>query len=173
MKFIIFLAAALSLHAQLLLSPFDAMALNYGEGAEVKQKNIMLSKAKASEVSRLSQVKLDTNIYKIYSATKGDELLGYGVLVMQKVRSKDAAVLSLISPEGELKGIEIIAFNEPPEYIPSKNWTELFKGLRLSEQLVLGKDIPTISGSTLSARSATKAARVALAIYEIELKQQP
>lgn len=173
MKFIIFLAAALSLHAQLLLSPCDAMALNYGEGIDVKQKNIMLSKAKASEVSRLSQVKLETNIYKIYSATKGDELLGYGVLVMQKVRSKDAAVLSLISPDGELQGIEIIAFNEPPEYIPSKNWTELFKGLRLSEQLVLGKEIPTISGSTLSARSATKAARVALSIYEIELKQQP
>lgn len=173
MKIFLLLTTALALHAQLLLSPYDAMALHYGENAEIKKKNIMLSKAKANEVSNLSQVKLNTNIYKIYSATKGDELLGYGVLVMQKVRSKDAAVLSLISPDGELEGIEIIAFNEPPEYIPSKNWTELFKNRRLSEQLVLGKEIPTISGSTLSARSATKAARIALGIYEIELKEQP
>ncbi len=173
MKSLILLTTALALHAQLLLSPFDAMALNYGENAEIKKTNILLSKAKANKVSELAQVKLETNIYKIYRAVKEDKLLGYGVLVMQKVRSKDAAILSLISPEGELKGIEIIAFNEPPEYIPAKNWTEVFKNRRLNEQLVLGKDIPTISGSTLSARSATKAARIALSIYEIELKEQP
>jgi len=36
--------------------------------------------------------------------------------------------------------------------------------------LTVGKDIPTISGSTLSARSITEAARVARAIYETVLK---
>lgn len=159
-----------TLHAQLLLSPFDALKMNFNDAITIEKKSILLSKAQAEEVQGLSKVKLTTKIYKTFAVTQDEKLLGYGILVIQKVRTKDTAVLSIITPEGTLKGIEIIAFNEPPEYIPSAIWVDRFKGAELDEELKLGKKIPNISGATFSARSATDASRIALAIYNVVIQ---
>ncbi len=161
-----------SLNAQLLLSPFDALKMNFNDDIAIEKKSILLSKAQAQTVQKLAKVKLTTKIYKTFKVTQKDSVLGYGVLVIQKVRTKNSAVLSIITPEGTLKNIEIIAFNEPPEYIPSTIWVDRFKGVQLDESLKLGKAIPNISGATFSARSATDASRIALAIYEIVIKEQ-
>ncbi len=161
-----------SVHAQLLLSPFDALKMNFNDDITIEKKSILISKAQAKEVQKRAKVKLTTKIYKTFKVTQDDRLLGYGVLVVQKVRTKNNAILSIITPEGTLKGIEIIAFNEPPEYIPSKIWVERFKDLKLDETLKLGKKIPNITGATFSARSATDASRIALALYEIVLKSR-
>ncbi len=162
-----------SLCAQLLLSPFDALKMNFDDGITVDKKSILLSKTQAQAVQELAKVKLSTKIYKTFTVTQEDTLLGYGVLVIQKVRTKNSAVLSIITPEGRLKGIEIIAFNEPPEFIPSKLWVDTFKERRLDDTLKLGREIPNISGATFSARSATDASRIALAIYEVVIKGRP
>ena len=71
---------------------------------------------------------------------------------------------------GRLKFTEIMAFSEPPEFMPGKRWMRQLQNKSASETLMVGKDIPTISGATLSARSVTEGARVARAIYEIILK---
>jgi Na+-translocating ferredoxin:NAD+ oxidoreductase RnfG subunit len=161
-----------SLNAQLLLSPFDALKINFNEDITIEKKSILLSKAQAKAVQEHAKVKLNTKIYKTFKVTQKNQLLGYGVLVIQKVRTKNSAVLSIITPEGRLKSIEIIAFNEPPEYIPSSIWVDRFKGVQLDDTLKLGKNIPNISGATFSARSATDASRIALAIYEVAIKEQ-
>ena len=161
-----------SIHAQLLLSPFDALKMNFNDDIKIEKKSILISKVQAQAVQERAKVKLTTKIYKTFKVTQADKLLGYGILVIQKVRTKNSAVLSIITPEGMLKGIEIIAFNEPPEYIPSKIWVDKFKDVKLDETLKLGKKIPNISGATFSARSATDASRIALAIYEIIIKSQ-
>ena len=173
MKKILFLLLLLpSMHAQLLLSPYNALKMNFNDKITIEKKSILLSKAQAKSVQDRAKVKLTTKIYKTFKVTLDDKLLGYGVLVVQKVRTKNSAVLSIISPEGKLKAIEIIAFNEPPEYIPSSIWIDRFKDIELDDTLNLGKNIPNISGATFSARSATDASRIALALYETVIKGQ-
>lgn len=171
-KTYLILFLTLSLNAQLLLSPFDALKMNFNEDITIEKKSILLSKKQAKAVQERAKVKLSTKIYKTFKVTQDNNLLGYGVLVIQKVRTKNNAVLSVIAPDGMLKGIEIIAFNEPPEYIPSKIWIDRFADMKLDDTLKLGKKIPNISGATFSARSATDASRIALAIYEVILKAQ-
>ncbi|OYY55785.1 MAG: hypothetical protein B7Y52_04850, partial [Sulfurovum sp. 28-43-6] len=85
--------------------------------------------------------------------------------------SKKATVLYAFEPNGTLRFTEIMAFGEPPEYIPGKAWMSQLQNKETSALLTVGKDIPTVSGSTLSARSVTEGARIARAIYEIVLKQ--
>jgi len=170
MKYFILLLLTLSLEAKLLLSPFDAMKLNFGENARVEKKNILLSTKEAKAIQDLAKTKLNTKIYRIFRAYQEDKLLGYGILVLHKVRSKDTAVLSIITPDGLLKTIEIIAFNEPVEYIPSKNWIGVFQNKTLTPSLKTGNEIPSISGSTLSARAITKATRIALSLFEVKYK---
>ena len=156
-----------SLHAQLILSPFEALKMNFNENIVIQKKSILISKAQAKEVQQRAKVKLNTKIYKTFKVTQDDKLLGYGILVIQKVRTKTSAILSIITPDGILKAIEIVAFNEPTEYIPSKTWVNTFTNLPLDDTLKLGKKIPNITGATFSARSATDASRIALAIYEL------
>ena len=171
MKYFLLLLLSLSLQAKLLISPFDAMKLHFGEDTKIEKKNLLLTTAEAKAVMKLAKVKLKTKIYKTFRATKNGNFLGYGVLVLHKVRSKDTAVLSIITPEGTLKTIEIIAFNEPMEYLPSKSWIEVLNNKKLSSTLALGKDVPSITAATMSARAATNAARIALSIYEVKFKK--
>lgn len=163
---------ALPLSAKMLISPIDAMKAIYGANSEVSKKNILLSKAQASKIEQESQVKLDTKIFRFYRATNANKLLGYGILINKKVRSKNAVVLYFISTDAVLKSIEIIAFNEPPEYMPSENWNSQFKDIATTKMLRLSKDIPTITGATLSARSITDSSRVAFAFYNEVLKEK-
>jgi Na+-translocating ferredoxin:NAD+ oxidoreductase RnfG subunit len=162
---------ALPLSAKVLISPIDAMKENYSQNAEISKKNILLNKTKFQAIQKNAKVKLNTKIYRIFTAKKNGKVLGYGILINKKVRSKNAVVLYFISDD-ILKGIEIIAFNEPKEYIPTKEWNSQFKEIPTNKMLRLSKEIPTITGATLSARSIVDGSRVAFAIYNELLKDK-
>ncbi len=177
MKHILFLSFLIfsltnSLSAEVLLSPIDAMKENYSQTATIRKKNILLSSAMFKKIQSSAKVKLQTKIYRIYIAEKRGKISGYGILINKKVRSKNAVVMYLITKDGILKGIEIIAFNEPHEYIPSKTWTSQFQNIPTNKMLKLSRDIPTITGATLSARSVTDSSRIAFAIYNELLKEK-
>ena len=161
-----------SLSAEVLLSPIDAMKENYSKTATISKKNILLSREKFHTIQSDAKVKLQTKIYRIYTAKENGKILGYGILINKKVRSKNAVVMYLITKDGVLKGIEIIAFNEPHEYIPSKTWTSQFQNIKTNKMLKLSRDIPTITGATLSARSVTDGSRIAFALYNELLKEK-
>jgi len=153
-----------TLDAKVLISPLDAMKENYSLNATVSKKNILLTKTRFNRVQKNAKVKLSTKIYRIFIAKEGEKVLGYGVLVNKKVRSKNAVVLYFIS-KNTLLGIEIIAFNEPLEYIPTKTWKSQFSNIATDKMLKISREIPTITGATLSARAITDGSRVAFAIY--------
>lgn len=158
-----------SLSAKILISPIDAMKENYSPTATITKKNILLSSKKFKKIQANAKVKMQTKIYRIYTAIENGKVLGYGILINNKVRSKNAVIMYLIA-NNTLKGIEIIAFNEPAEYIPSKTWSSQFKNIPTDKMLQLSRDIPTITGATLSARSVTDGSRIAFALYNELLK---
>lgn len=168
----ILLLFALPLSAKVLISPIDAMKECYGENSLIVKKNILLSKKQAKHIQQEAKVKLDSKIFRTFKATKDGQLLGYGILVNKKVRSKNAVVIYLISNDSILKSIEIIAFNEPPEYLPSKKWNSQFENIPTEKMLRVSKEIPTITGATLSARTITDSSRLAFALYHEVLKEK-
>jgi len=168
---LILLGAAAS--ANLLISPPAAMQHTFGAQCTVTKKNTLLTAEQAEAVSRTAQVKLETKIYRIYTATLDGKTVGYGILITRKVRQKDAAVLYMITPDGAISSIEIIAFNEPPEYMPQSAYLKQFEGKKESSGLRVGKEIPTISGATLSARNITDGARLALAVFQVVFGKRP
>lgn len=170
--FLFILLFALPLSAKVLTSPIDAMKYTYGDDAVITKKNILLSKSKTKIIEKNAQSKLSSKIFRIFKATKENQTLGYGILVNKKVRSKNAVVLYFISNNGILKGIEVIAFNEPLEYLPSKNWNSQFENIDTTTMLYASKEIPTITGATLSARSITDASRIAFSLYNELLKDK-
>lgn len=164
---------AASAEAALLITPSDALKHTFGKATTVSKKNTLLRNAQAAAVSKQAQLKLETKIYRIYTAKKSDKTVGYGMLITRQVRQKDASVLYIITPDGTLRAVEVIAFGEPPEYIPSETYLQQFNAKSSADTLRVGKDIPTISGATLSARNITDGSRLALALFDVLLGSKP
>ncbi len=137
----------------------------------IDTKKIVLSKDQLQQVQKAAKAKLETKVYRYYLFKSSGTVAGYGVLIARKVRTKKATVLYAFTPEGVLKFAEIMAFGEPPEYIPNDTWMGQFKEKPKSAPLKMGSDVPTISGATLSARSITDGARVARAVFQYAIKQ--
>lgn len=144
----------------------DILKANYSETVSVEKKSLILTKDEAKAVQEKAEVKLNSKIVRLYKVQEADEVLGYAVLLKRKVRTKNTAVLYMVDNNQTIKAIEIVSFKEPLEYKPNDSWKEVFKGKTSSDTLILGKDVPAISGATMSARSITDMARIALAIVE-------
>ncbi|WP_456403468.1 FMN-binding protein [Hydrogenimonas sp.] len=138
----------------------------YGESMRIERKSLLLTRAEAADVQKAARMRLSSRIVRLYLVKRDNKTLRCGVVLSRKVRTKKAAVLYLITPEGRIDRIEILAFAEPPEFKPSGRWLALFDGKSLAEPLRSGEDIPAISGATLSARNVANGARLALAIVQ-------
>lgn len=170
---VLLFSAALALQAQTLIAPEAAMKLAFGEAAVVVKNSRMLTTAQAQAVAAQAKSDPGSKVFRIYEAEIGGKPAGIGVLLSKKVRTKNAAVLYMIDPAGSLKGIEIVAFNEPSEYIPRAEYLEHFEGKSAADTLRVGDDVPMLSGATLSARALTDGARLALALHAVLYKAQP
>ena len=158
--------------AKILITPQESMKNSFPDAISVVKKNILLTKEEAKSITKDAKVKIKSKIFRVFKALKGESILGYGVLINKRVRSKNAVILYMIESNGVLKSIEIVAFNEPLEYLPSSKWNAEFKGLDTALRPRLGKEIATITGATLSARSVTDGARLAFALYTKVLKEK-
>ena len=169
---ILFLGIALSQSsmAKTNASIEKAVKSSFSNVSSVESKNLILSKAQHSKIQAMAKAPVRTKVYRYYNIKSGSKTLGYGVLMTRKMRTKKATVLYAFEMNGKLKFTEIMAFGEPPEFKPNKQWMAQFQNTNASAKLTMGKDIPTISGSTLSARGISDGARIARAIFQTLLK---
>jgi len=137
---------------------------------EVEAKQLILTKTQHAAIQKKAKAAVRTKIYRYYEIKKATAVVAYGVLITRKMRTKKATVLYVFDKVGKLKFTEIMAFGEPPEFKPNQQWMEQFQNQPSSAKFTMGKDIPTISGSTLSARGISEGARIARAIYQVILK---
>ncbi|SFZ97569.1 hypothetical protein MNB_SV-5-533 [hydrothermal vent metagenome] len=137
----------------------------------VDAKQLILTKEQHAKIQKSAKTAVRTKIYRYYKFKSGSKLVGYGILISRKIRTKNATILYAFDMNGKLKFSEIMGFGEPPEFIPNKQWMSQFKERPKTAALTMGKDIPTISGSTLSARCVSDSARIARAIFKIVLKK--
>jgi len=168
---LLFILLLLNLEAKVIITPFEAIHKVFGKDVQITKKNKLFSSAQAHEVSQLARTKLSTKIYRIFQITQDDKLISYAFLTINKMRTKDAAVLFILDLEGKVVSVETIAFGEPSEYAPSKKYQELFLNQNITNKLRVGKEIPTMTGATLSARGYSRGARVALALFEVLYKK--
>ena len=153
--------------------PFVVMAEVSPEGimretfavSDVQKRPLLLGRQEFEHFEGLAKVHLKEQVYRYYLAFDGKKKLrGSGVLLTLRVRTKDMTVLYLIEDKKQIKHIEILRFLEPPEYEPSEKWVKRLSGQALSDELRIGSKVTNITGATLSARSVTEGARIALAL---------
>src|SRR6185295_2262207 len=99
-----------------------------------------------------------------------NELRGYAIIDSHVVRTLPETFMVVLDPAGTIRRVEILAFHEPPDYLPTARWVGQFEGRVLSDDLTLNGGIHGITGATLSATAMTAGVRRALALFAVVVK---
>jgi hypothetical protein len=92
---------------------------------------------------------------------------GFAYFDTHRVRTLPETVMVLVTPDGRIDRIEILSFDEPPDYLPKQRWIDQFKGRKLDDDLSLRRSIRPISGASLSGRAIMNASRKILALHRV------
>ncbi|MEW6146287.1 MAG: FMN-binding protein [Thermodesulfobacteriota bacterium] len=147
----------------------EALALAFPGADRISKREVILTEEQSREIESLSKSKLSTRLYIIYEGFKGDTSLGYAIIDTHTLRTKTETVMFVINPDGTLRQTEILAFFEPPEYMPGNNWIALFYGKSIKDPLKPGRDIPNITGATITSDSLSRTTRQVLALAAVVL----
>jgi Na+-translocating ferredoxin:NAD+ oxidoreductase RnfG subunit len=133
-------------------------------GAEIRSQVLFLTDSEKQEVQKLSGAVVSTALVANYRALQSGKEIGRAYLDTHTVRTKKESLLVMLNPDGTLRRVEVVAFLEPPEYMPSERWYEQFEGKAFGENLKLERGIHAVTGATLTAKATTEAVRRVMAI---------
>jgi hypothetical protein len=156
--------------ATVFLAKDEALALAFPGNDRVEERTFILTDAQKADVEHRARAPLDSQLFTLYVGWKGGEVQGYGVVDTHVVRTLPETILVVLDPKGTVRRVHILAFNEPPEYMPTERWLDKLGGRALDDELKVGAGIQGITGATLSAQAMTDGVRRALALFAVLVK---
>ena len=163
------LSPAAPARAKVFYTQQEALALAFPDAERVEPRSWMLTDEQAARIEALSRSKLDTKLVRVWRATKGEATQGFALIDVRTVRTQAEALMVVLTPEGSVRTVRMLAFHEPQDYLPPDRWYEQFASKTKDDPLRVGSDIHAIAGATLSARATAEGVRQALAIYQVLL----
>lgn len=139
-------------------------------GATFQRVPITLDKGQLDRIKRLSGTPQRSASPAVWRAEQGGKLAGWFIVDEVIGKHEFITYATAISPDGQVRGIEILSYRESKGgEVRNPKWRALFKGKTLADPLRLGKDVPNISGATLSCRNLTDGVKRLLALHQVAL----
>lgn len=160
-----------SSQAKVFMKRDQALKTAFPDAAEIEKNKIYLSSEQSKEIESMAHAKNDSKLYIIYEAKNEEKTLGYAIIDTHTLRTKTETVMFVLNPDGSLRQTEVLAFFEPPDYQAGANWMALFEDKTAEDGLKPGKDIPNITGATITANSLSQATRRILAVFKVASDQ--
>jgi hypothetical protein len=157
--------------ARLLHTRDQSLRQVFGPGARFEARTAWLSNAECDSASAWAQSPLRRGPVTYWVATAGDSVVGRAYLDTRTVRTMPATVLVAVDPHQRVLAVEVLAFHEPADYLPSERWLSRLTGRVLTRRLRPGAEVDAVSGATLSARAFTAAVRLALALDRLVARE--
>ncbi len=139
----------------------------YPDATRIQRKFVYLTKKEQREVQRRARVPIRTRLFKFYRLYRDDTWMADAAVDTHILRTHYETLLVVITPGGEIDRIEILAFEEPPDYRPSQPWLERLHRQTLNDDLWIGRSVPNITGATITAQAIVRSVRTLLAVWEI------
>ena len=166
---VIVLLLTTPISAKVYINKEDALKLAFPEAAKIERKTLFLTGEEAEKIEALARRRLESKVITYYVGIVDEGVSGYAFLGSHIVRTKPVVYMVVINPDGSLKYVEILAFYEPEEYLPSRRWFDQFKGKVLDNNLWPKRGISAVSSATLSVNAITAEVRKILSIFEIKI----
>jgi hypothetical protein len=145
----------------------EALELAFPDADRIESDAYVLDDGQAERVRALARSELDSRLVRIYRGMRGDGVLGYAIIDVHNVRTLPEAFMVVLTPEGRVRSLRVLAFHEPLDYLPTQRWYDQFASKGPSDPLRLGRDVHGVVGATLSAQATTRGVRRALALYRV------
>jgi Na+-translocating ferredoxin:NAD+ oxidoreductase RnfG subunit len=170
LAFIAPVAVMQSAHAEDYLSIAQAQKILFPDASIFLESAIQLSDEQRANIKKIAGVRQRNEVQQNWRAEQDGKLLGYFLVDEVIGKHEFITYATAISPEGKVIGIEILSYRETHGgQIRKPEWRQYFAGKTLGDQFKLNKDIPNISGATLSCRNVTDGVKRLLAIHKIAL----
>ncbi len=150
----------------------DALKLAFPDIQEIEKKTVFLDEVQEKKIEEFAKTKIEGRVFTFYVGKKDSKVIGYAIFGSNVVRTKPEVYMAVINPDGSLRLIEILAFYEPEEYLPSKKWFRQFHNKTLDDDLWLKRGINAISGATMSANGIIREVRKVLAVFKVAILEE-
>ncbi len=153
--------------AQERLTQDEALRLAF-PGAEVERQTAFLTPAQLGAVQARAGrgTVAPPSVVTYYVARKDGARVGTAYFDAHRVRTLSEVLMVVVAPGGTVRRVEVLRFDEPPDYRPPAGWLALLAGRPL-EGLSLRGGVPPLAGATLTAEAVTAATRRALALHAV------
>lgn len=156
--------------AKVFASQKQALAEAFPDASRIDRQTLLLRKDDVAKIEALTGEKVRAKVVVIHVAYQGETILGFAEIAVHTVRTQPEALLIVLSPDGRVRSVRIIAFHEPLDYLPTDRWYTQFGGKKKGDRLQLGREIHGVVGATLSAQAAVDGVRRMLAYWEVLLR---
>lgn len=154
--------------AAVYLTQAQALELAFPAGSSVERKTVFLTDDQVERARRLAgpDVPIAGALVTRYVGTDAaGRPIGTAYFDTHRVRTLDETLMVVVDPEGRASRVEVLAFDEPPDYLPKKGWLAQLLGRPLDDELRLKRAVRPITGASLSSKAATDAVRRVLALH--------
>lgn len=158
--------------ARVYLTVQQALDTAFPKPATAGRRTLYLDDGQAKRAAEASGAPVETRVVPYYVGESAGRVIGYAYFDTHLVRTLPETILVLVAPDGTLRRIEILSFDEPEDYLPSTRWLQQFPGRSLQD-LGVSQGIRTLTGATLSSRSVVQAARRILALHRLFVAPSP
>lgn len=159
--------------SKVLMTVDEALALAFPD-CQVERRTVFLDGRQKAEASKLARADIDQGLVYPYTAVcpPQSEHGGTAYFDTHRVRTLEEIVMIVVR-DGRVARIEVLAFREPLDYMPSDRWYAQFDDQPLSDDLDLDRRVRPVAGATLTARATADAVRRVLALHQVLHAEAP
>lgn len=145
----------------------EAVRRAFADATGIDRKVLFLTDDQVKRIEQMARVPLPSRLAVVYLVRQKERVTAYAFSETHNVRTKAETLVVFITPQGRVRGVEVLAFNEPPEYRPTERWLTQLGGHALSDELWPRRGIHAVSGATLSAQAVIGSVRRQLAVWAV------
>ena len=148
----------------------QAQAELFPDATGFVEQKIQLTDEQRKAIKDLSGTRQRSSEVLAWRAEKNGQMLGW--FIVDEVVGKHEFITYAcgITPDGKVVGIDILVYRETYGYqVREADWRNRFVGKSLGDAFELDKDIPNITGATLSCRNVTQGVKRLLAVQRVAL----
>ena len=149
------------------LQPAEALELAFPK-CKFERKTHVLSKQMQAEIKKRSGLTPPRSVMYVYEARKDGKVVGHAYFDRHRVRSKKELIMVAVDKDARASRIEVVAFEEPVDYMPRGIWYEQFKKRALNNDLSVKTGvIKPVAGCTLTVHATVDTVRRLLASHQL------
>lgn len=164
-----FIASGAAL-AKVFASQNQALEEAFPDATRIERKTVLLRDDDVARIEAITHQDVTSRIVVLHTAYRNNEILGYAEIEVHTVRTQPEALMVVLTPDGHVRSVRVLAFHEPLDYLPTESWYAQFAGKTGQDGLRVGRDVHGVVGATLSARAAADGVRRMLAYWDVLLK---